>query len=89
MCVCVCVWRERVRDHVCVCVCVECEGGGCMTVYTHLSRSLTLDHCLDGIGRFGYFNIDIKYLSIRTLQLDHRHGDTQPVGVREGGRTQV
>ena len=68
---------------------MECEGGGCMTVYTHLSRSLTLDHCLDGIGRFGYFNIDIKYLSIRTLQLDHRHGDTQPVGVREGGRTQM
>ena len=69
-----------------MCVCVECEDGGCVIVYTRLLDSLTLNHCLDGIGGFGYFNIDIKYLSIRTLQLDHRHGDIQPVGVREGGR---
>ena len=40
----VCV-EGRVRDHVCVfvfvfvCVCVECEGGGCVTVYTRLRQS--------------------------------------------------
>ena len=79
-----CVWSERVG------VCrvrgwglYVREGGSAGTGQSthYLSCSLTLNHRLDGVGGLGYFNINIKYLSIRTLQLNHRHGDIQPVCV--------